>query len=375
MKKGITLVLSVVGIILFLVFQLQAQKNVVMAVPVVKEEVYESIKESRTPVQNLTRAELQIGAVTAAWEETEQRYYIPKNMDESGFRGELGGLLDGQPVSLVWKPDSAFDNTDDAVKDRHLFSCMVYSDTEYAELTVLFTGMPVMKIDGDMGAEGTQISLFDPIFGADGEYRSLQSSAYYNIRGNATKRFEKIGYKLELLENDGTTKRKETLLGMRKDDSWQLKALYSDRSKLRDKLSTELWNNIADLTQTKCRYRMPDGISGTHRKRRVQRTLIRWLNRRITSLLAWIKQRTSSTRWVLTNVPMMIFLRKVKRLSPLSAEEFISVRLLKHGSPDSGLRFRHSGIMPMNWTPQEVWRRCIAVLTDRILSILICITM
>ena len=42
MKKGITLVLSVVGIILFLVFQLQAQKNVVMAVPVVKEEVYES---------------------------------------------------------------------------------------------------------------------------------------------------------------------------------------------------------------------------------------------------------------------------------------------------------------------------------------------
>ena len=168
MKKGITLVLSVVGIILFLVFQLQAQKNVVMAVPVVKEEVYESIKESRTPVQNLTRAELQIGAVTAAWEETEQRYYIPKNMDESGFRGELGGLLDGQPVSLVWKPDSAFDNTDDAVKDRHLFSCMVYSDTEYAELTVLFTGMPVMKIDGDMGAEGTQISLFDPLFGAGG---------------------------------------------------------------------------------------------------------------------------------------------------------------------------------------------------------------
>ena len=36
MKKGITLVLSVVGIILFLVFQLQAQKNVVMAFPVVK---------------------------------------------------------------------------------------------------------------------------------------------------------------------------------------------------------------------------------------------------------------------------------------------------------------------------------------------------
>ena len=113
----------------------------------------------------------------------------------------------------------------DAVKEGHLFSCMVYSDTEYAELTVLFTGMPVMRIDGDMGAEGTQISLFDPIFGADGEYRSLQSSAYYNIRGNASKRFEKIGYKLELLENDGTTKRKETLLGMRKDDSWQLKAL------------------------------------------------------------------------------------------------------------------------------------------------------
>ena len=46
MKKGITLVLSVVGIILFLVFQLQAQKNVVMAVPVVKEAVYERLRKA-----------------------------------------------------------------------------------------------------------------------------------------------------------------------------------------------------------------------------------------------------------------------------------------------------------------------------------------
>ena len=94
MKKGITLVLSVVGIILFLVFQLQAQKNVVMAVPVVKEAVYESIKESRTPVQNLTRAELQIGAVTAAWEETEQRYYIPVFVESL-----VGCLTDSQSLS------------------------------------------------------------------------------------------------------------------------------------------------------------------------------------------------------------------------------------------------------------------------------------
>ena len=100
MKKGITLVLSVVGIILFLVFQLQAQKNVVMAVPVVKEAVYESIKESRTPVQNLTRAELQIGAVTAAWEETEQRYYIPKTWMRAVFVESLVGCLtDSQSLS------------------------------------------------------------------------------------------------------------------------------------------------------------------------------------------------------------------------------------------------------------------------------------
>ena len=79
----------------------------------------------------------------------------------------------------------------------------------------------------------------------------LDSHAYYNIRGNASKRFEKIGYRLDLLNDDGSTDRKESLLGMRKDNNWQLKAMYSDRSKLRDKLSIELWNQIADRTETK----------------------------------------------------------------------------------------------------------------------------
>ena len=250
MKKGITLILSVVGIVLLLMLQMTGQKDRIMQAPVETEAGYKKIQEERSSITDSSRTELQIGGVTAAYEETEQRYYIPKNMNEHGFRGELTALVDGQPVSLVWKPDSAFDDTDTAIKGQHLFYCMAYTDTEYAEFAVLFTGMPVMSIDGDMGAEGTKIALFDPVFGADGEYQSLQSSAYYNIRGNASKRFEKIGYKLKLLEEDGTTKRKEKLLGMRKDDSWQLKALYSDRSKLRDKLSTELWNQIADLTPT-----------------------------------------------------------------------------------------------------------------------------
>jgi hypothetical protein len=37
---------------------------------------------------------------------------------------------------------------------------------------------------------------------------------------------------------------------MRSDNDWQLKALYSDRSKIRDKLSIELWNQIADQSDT-----------------------------------------------------------------------------------------------------------------------------
>ena len=94
------------------------------------------------------------------------------------------------------------------------------------------------------------MAQFDPVLRYRGGYQTEESLAYYKIRGNASKRFEKLGYRLELFYDDGSEGRDLSFLGMRSDNDWQLKAMYSDRSKLRDKLSIDLWNQIAEQTST-----------------------------------------------------------------------------------------------------------------------------
>lgn len=251
MKKKIMLGGSVLLVcLLFGIFWFQ-QVSQVMDAKVVSERTIEALVSHRTAFSEDVSAELLIGGVRVPYVDEEERYYISRNMEESHWKGTLSAVVDGVPASVVWMEQDEFSDMASAIRDSCEFRCVIYNDSGYRMVKVLFTGLPVMSIDGDMGEMGTRVALFDPTFSINGGYQVLESSAYYNIRGNASKRFEKIGYRLELFYDDGKAGRDESLLGMRSDNDWQLKAMYSDRSKLRDKLSIELWNQIAALTETK----------------------------------------------------------------------------------------------------------------------------
>lgn len=251
MKKKIVLVSSVLIFCIFVWAAAMHHTSSVMDVSRISEQAYQKIRDKRTEMVDPSRAKLFVNGVEAAWEQTEGRYYISQSLSEGYWKGVLTAQVDGQEVSAAFEENDGFQDLNHSIQEGTVFYCLVYTDSEYAEIPVLFTGMPMLSIDGTMGEDGTTIRLLDPVFAPSGEYDVLDSHAYYNIRGNASKRFEKIGYRLDLLNDDGSTDRKESLLGMRKDNNWQLKAMYSDRSKLRDKLSIELWNQIADRTETK----------------------------------------------------------------------------------------------------------------------------
>lgn len=251
MKKKVTLAVSLLVVCMVLVCLGVRQRSRVMDAPVLSESGAERLLAERTPFDEGVSAALQINGVNAAYEREEGRYYIPKNMEEDYWKGSIGAVAGGLPASVAWIADEAFADMKQAVKEEHTFRCLIYNETGYTEVSVLFTGLPVMRIDGNMGEQGTRIAVFDPVLSERGGYQAEESLAYYNIRGNASKRFEKIGYRLELFCEDGSEGRDLSLLGMRSDNDWQLKAMYSDRSKLRDKLSIELWNQIAARTETK----------------------------------------------------------------------------------------------------------------------------
>lgn len=251
MNKKITLGISLLAVCLLCLYFGYQQKSQVMNAPVISEKKAALLQNERNPFGDETSAVLQIEGVDAAYEKNEDRYYIPRNMEESYWKGSITSLIDGIPASVAWVEDDAFSDMKQAIADGHLFRCLIYNDTGYALVSVLFTGMPVMRIDGNMGEQGTRIAVFDPVLSTRGGYQAEECLAYYNIRGNASKRFEKIGYRLEFFYDDGREGKDVSLLGMRSDNDWQLKAMYSDRSKLRDKLSIELWNRIAERTETK----------------------------------------------------------------------------------------------------------------------------
>ncbi len=249
MKKSI-LCISFLLICLFVLYRITAQNVQVMGADVVSRQEIERLQAERNPLGK-DHVKLKINGIDAAYEEEEARYYIPENIESSRWTGSVGASADEASASVVWAEDDAFKNMGQAVREEHVFCCLIYNDTGYEQADVLFTGLPVMQIDGEMGAAGTRVRVFDPVKSLRGDYQAEDCNAYYNIRGNASKRFEKIGYRLEFFHEDGSPGKDLSLLGMRSDNDWQLKAMYSDRSKLRDKLSIDLWNQIAAQTESR----------------------------------------------------------------------------------------------------------------------------
>ena len=73
-----------------------------------------------------------------------------------------------------------------------------------------------------------------------------------HIRGGSSRLNPKKSYKMTLYKQNQTgagalRKNKLSFLGMRTDDEWLLYAMYSEDSKVRDKLSQDIWNESGAL--------------------------------------------------------------------------------------------------------------------------------
>ena len=107
-------------------------------------------------------------------------------------------------------------------------------------LPLLDIAMDDGGLPGDDPAPGT-LTCTEP--DGLGGTRVVQSPVELRLRGNTSRRFPKLGYKLKLTDGAGD-KRDLSLAGLRSDDDWILNPLYADTSKLREALSYWLWEQI-----------------------------------------------------------------------------------------------------------------------------------
>ena len=174
-------------------------------------------------------------------------FYLPLNMETDIWEsGQLTSLASG--VSLIFEEDFTGADKQEAIKNGTKFRFYAVRDGEYQECWLTVTGLSVVSIETEADADaeifGGSAYFWDSSTKVDWTSSSILEA---NIRGNTSRTYEKKGYKLSLKKqnkNGEIVEDKKSLFGLRNDDEWLLNAMYTDSSKIRDKLSADIWAEI-----------------------------------------------------------------------------------------------------------------------------------
>lgn len=181
-------------------------------------------------------------------------FYLPVNMDETDWETGIFESADGK--TEVWLLDNPpADEKQEAVRSGKAYRLLAVRDGSWQQYFVVFSGLPIVSLTTDSGEE----IRYDEIYGTMRFYAAdtkedwvTESVMSAHIRGGSSRLNPKKSYKMTLYKKNQTgsgalRKNKQSFLGMRKDDEWLLYAMYSEDSKMRDKLSQDIWNESGAL--------------------------------------------------------------------------------------------------------------------------------
>lgn len=173
--------------------------------------------------------------------------YLSQNVDDTSFSGEL--VSKGR--DLLWQEDPLLRKKTEAISDGSSFSLYQINKkkAEYHRYNLVFTGMPIMELTVedtyedvinylDKEVSVAKIRVEDP-YHQELDYQTAEGKFYIRGDGSYFDQYEKRSFKLRL------TDKKKSFLGLREDDDWILNGLYDDAGMIHNKLSYELWNEMA----------------------------------------------------------------------------------------------------------------------------------
>lgn len=179
-------------------------------------------------------------------------FYLPVDMEVT--RWESGSLTSGQKDVKVYLLDNPLeDDKQKSVREGKSYRLLAVRDDVCREYAVVFTGLPILSIETD------EEIRYEEVYGSmrllladtkeDWAFESLMSG---HIRGGSSRLNPKKSYKMTLYKQNqigsgDLRKNQVSLLNMRKDDEWILYSIYSEDTKLRDKLSLDIWNESGAL--------------------------------------------------------------------------------------------------------------------------------
>lgn len=174
-------------------------------------------------------------------------FYVSVDMEDETW--ESMDFMSGQPEYKILFFENLIEyDKKEFIAEGKKMPVLVYNDELYATYYVAFSGLPLINLTTDVGMWQENIEGIVTFYDTDFTHRGVKESAYHaHIRGNTSRMYPKKGYKLNLVKetaSDTIVNNKQSIFGMREDDDWILYAMYNDESKIRDRLSIDIWNEF-----------------------------------------------------------------------------------------------------------------------------------
>lgn len=248
---GIGLLLLLCGFIRFVLFPLEMPG---MGAQALDAGEAEALMEGRKEAAEELLQGLVFAGEELPWDRASGTFYLPLDMDERAWEdGVFTAAEDGARIYLLDNPLE--DDKQEAIRQGKSYRLLAVKGDQYREYAVVFTGLPILTLDTDSGAE----IRYEEIYGSMRFYEAdskkdwvTESVMSGHIRGGSSRLNPKKSYKITLYKQNQTgmgalRENHKSFLGMREDDEWLLYAMYSEDTKVRDKLSLDVWNESGAL--------------------------------------------------------------------------------------------------------------------------------
>lgn len=182
------------------------------------------------------------------------KIYLSCNISEGMSVDCLNGMLTSmeEEYKLYFLEHSFFGILSEAIKYNCTFWLYaIDAEGNYDSYEVVFTTLPIVEMHGEcVGIDEEErelyagdINVWESSKNVPGSLKHQSSNVEWHIRGNSTRNQMKKSYKITL--KDGRNNNHLSLLGFERDDDYLLNAMFIDDTKIREKLTMSLWNEIA----------------------------------------------------------------------------------------------------------------------------------
>lgn len=239
-----------------------AENRSCMSVPIISEEKIKDYIE----VSTLDISKLTFNGEDVAIDLPNNSIYISQSSEDLDnvhmFQGKLATT--NSEYSLYFLETQEMQDVSLTVREGNPFTLIIKQGETYQRVNLVITTLPILYLDLEatnktedgkdlMNGKLTLWDNFDP---NSEHYKVSTSAVEWHVRGNSTKIFNKLSWKVNLKKENGENNNLD-LLGLGSDDDWILNAMSMDDTKVKEKLAQELWNQLSETTDYN--YKMSSG--------------------------------------------------------------------------------------------------------------------